>query len=1248
MKRIARPVSEAAAAYTVVVVGSGYGGGIAASRLARAGQHVCVLERGAERIPGEYPGAAGDLRGEVQIDTSHGHIGPVDAMFDVRVNDEVTAIVGCGLGGTSLINAGVTLEMRHELFETEGWPRAFSADPELLSPYEVRARRMLDASPYPADRPPLRKVEALEQAAQRVGGQFHRPPIAVNFVDQVNRTGVYQPACNGCGDCCSGCNRGSKNTTLMNYLPDAHAHGAAIFTHASVRWVERADAGWLVHLDDVAGGREHPRPQTIRADVVVLAAGTLGSTEILTRSRDRGLALSPKLGHGFSGNGDVLAFSYDSYWREEATGDGGHAWSPIHGVGVGDRPTPVDAMPGPCIAGLIDLRDDPDVRKQLVVEEGVIPSPLAGGLAPLLAAAEAISVNPFASGIGLARTRVESAIALARAMAGDPKHLAEQAYQGPVDRTQTYLVMSIDDADGRLELVDDRLRIRWPGVGREAAFGHDDAVLREVNAAVHGQLFSNPLWTDPLDRQVVTVHPVGGCRMADHFADGVVDDRCRVHAGPGALHPGLYVCDGSVIPAAVGINPLLTISAIAERAVELLARDRGWEIDQALADARPVRVPPAVPPGRRAPVTAVRPGIAADVGRLLAWPWREVHGRLAGVWARAEHAVVGWLKAVLKVRMEAHPERYAPAVSFRETMEGHVSTRLGPGPEERRERISDRFEVARARGEAAGTTIDFELTLSTDDLVRTAEAPDRPMRAEGTVTCPVLSDAPMTVAEGRFSLLPPDPDEVESWLMVYDLTLARRHAGALRFLGRKHLRQRPGSSAWTDLTTLFVTISDPAADETVAEGIMTLDLQDAIQQASTLRVTPKRGWFARWPRIARAVELWSFEKLALSVGEPVLHAYTGLLADLVNFPAREKSQLVRRRIRAPEPEPVTLTTRDDFTIKLTRYRGGEKGPVVLAPGFSVLSSSFAVDTVDENVVEHLCSRGYDVWLFAYRGSPDSGSSTRTFAISDIAKHDWPTAIDHIHRSTGKDVQVVAHCVSSMTLLMALLEGMPHVRSVISSQLTLHPVVNWLNYLKADLDVVPLLRRMQEPEYEIDLRQQIDMRSVPLSSTMTKAEIGQKIIDAAMWFVPVPEGERCKNPVCHRVFAIFGPSYAHAQLNHATHTVMDEMFGPIATGPFEDIVRIVEAGHPVDADGRAPDMDQVARLRLPIDFIAGNQNQEFLPETSARTLQWLVANNGPDHYTRKVFEGYAHMDFWIGKDAAVDVFPYVAARLDQFN
>jgi pimeloyl-ACP methyl ester carboxylesterase len=311
--------------------------------------------------------------------------------------------------------------------------------------------------------------------------------------------------------------------------------------------------------------------------------------------------------------------------------------------------------------------------------------------------------------------------------------------------------------------------------------------------------------------------------------------------------------------------------------------------------------------------------------------------------------------------------------------------------------------------------------------------------------------------------------------------------------------------------------------------------------------------------------------------------------------------------------------------------------LVLAPGFSVRASSFASPTVKTNLVEHLLAEGYDVWLFDYRASADSGNPTkrvRPFTIDDIARYDWPAAIAKIQQVTGKEsVQAMAHCVGSMSLLMGLARGMvTGVSSMIASQLTLHPVTDWMNYMKADLDMAHLMSSLGKAGEFFDF-----------SSGDSETD---HMIDAIAYNLPVPSGQACKNPTCRRVFGVYGPSYDHAQLSHETHVALAGMFSRISTAPFEQLQRIMQLGRAIGADGDNFYLtDEGAKnLQLPITFLAGLNNQIFFPESSQRTLAWLQMTNDADLYRLCQIPGYAHMDLFIGQNSAKEVFPVLVEEL----
>jgi cholesterol oxidase len=138
--------------------------------------------------------------------------------------------------------------------------------------------------------------------------------------------------------------------------------------------------------------------------------------------------------------------------------------------------------------------------------------------------------------------------------------------------------MAHDNAAGRLYLDDDRLRISWPDLSTQPIFPKIASELKEATKALGGIYVKNPVSNQFMGQDLITVHPLGGCVMADHAGAGVVNHMGQVFSGSSGaeVYENLYVNDGAVIPRSVGINPLLTISAIAERCCQLLADKRQW------------------------------------------------------------------------------------------------------------------------------------------------------------------------------------------------------------------------------------------------------------------------------------------------------------------------------------------------------------------------------------------------------------------------------------------------------------------------------------------------------------------------------------------------------------------------------------------------------------------------------------------------------------------------------------------------
>jgi cholesterol oxidase len=1248
-KRIAKSLDQAKSHYTVLVVGSGYGAGVAASRLARAGQDVCVLERGKEHLPGEYPNKISDAQDAVQFNVKGGRIGAPDALFEVHVNDDQYALVGCGLGGTSLINANVSLELDKRLLDQAHWPQAFRDDPHMVDSYYERAREMLSPKAYPDTHPTLGKLEALEHSANAMGERFYKTPINVNFEDKTNKFGVPQPACNNCGDCVSGCNVGAKNTTLMNYLPDAVNHGAQVFTQAKVSYVERVGDVWHVHVEH-NDGDEDRAPVVISADHVVLGAGALGSTEILLRSREKGLPLSDRLGTSFSGNGDALGFAYDSYFKSEKQGDEVHA-EPFYAIGVGVNDVAKEAYPGPCITGVIDMRDNEDVTKGLVIEEGVAPGILAAGLGPAFFFGEALADGFTRFGFDQVKPRLMDAKAMGEAVQTDPASIADLAYKGPMARTLTYLVMSVDDSGGQLKLEDDRLTIEWKSAGEQRTFRRDDDKMRLAAEAIQAQYFSDPLWSEPMGQKLITVHPIGGCAMGDEAETGVVDDTCRVFSGTSGtdVHEGIYVCDGSVLPGAVGVNPLLTITAVSERAVEKLAQRQGWNIDYSFQSEGPL--PEPVAEEEAAEETDEVPHKEHVKLGIAKWAAGHAIGPVAdSVVEAAEHFKSGSIeegKVAIRNLVKDHPEAMSPGMDFTETMAGYISaTGCHHRPWGHAERIRDDYENGAAWGQSEKSLCNFKLTVATDNLHAMIEDKNHRSRITGEVLVSAVAPEPMKVREGEFQLLVTNPDRAESWTMNYTMVLEGPD-GPIHFHGHKTLEQRGKSDPWTDLTTLFVTLrhGEDENGELIGRGVLKLGIDEFMRQLTTITVHDSDTLVGHVinliPKAKKAIETYFMAKYAGFFAMNVFRAYGGMLATLNDFPTKDAENLVLRELHLPKAESYVVPTADGVNVGLTRYRGGTRGPIMLAPGFSVKASSFATPTVEKNLTESLVDEGYDVWLFDYRASADSGNDREKppeFCIDDIARYDWPAAIAKVRSVSGADsVQALAHCVGSMSLLMGIGAGwVSDVRSLLSSQLTLHPVTDWLNYMKSDLGIAGALGEVSLLDGHMDF--------------VSQATDADNQIDAVMYQVPMPEGQECKSPTVRRVFGVFGPSWDIRQLGNDTYLALGSMFSRVSLSPFEQLQDIMRAGLAVNKDGDAvyTSEDAARRLALPITFLSGATNQIFYPESGQRTRVWLSQHNGEDLYKQRIVPGYGHMDLFIGRNASAEVTPLLLEELEQLD
>jgi cholesterol oxidase len=518
--------------YDVVIIGSGFGGAVTACRLAESGRSVAVLERGRRWHRSEFPRAIAEVAGRAFWEPGRSH-----GFIEYSSYRKVDVIQGAGVGGGSLHYFNVNLRAAPEIFADARWPRRITRD--LMDPYYERALEMLESAnlrpPPGRDALPARTV-AFTRAATRAGLDVEPVPIAVYTseprLDPL--TGEDRNPCNYSGDCLFGCDIGAKNTLDTNYLARAERlHGAEILPLHSVDFI-RPDGkgGYEIRYQQLGEDPKEPAiPGTVRAPQVVVAAGTVGSTRLLLRCRDRGGGLPnlpQALGNRLSLNGEMLlAFARDT---TEITNPGlgppitvrATARTPDHLITIEDLGVPDSLLW--YLEGGLDLR----LRR-------------ISGLGSFLLAYAGSLVGPRRPG-------------------GADVRLDRLVSESLTSRTIPYLGMANDSSDGRIRLSGDSIEIDW-NVRRNLKLYRDMyKVMARIAEAAGARLVPSVLYRWPL-RKILTAHPLGGCSMGDDPTSSVVDHRNQVWG-----HPGLYVVDGSVMPTALAVNPSLTIAAIAERA----------------------------------------------------------------------------------------------------------------------------------------------------------------------------------------------------------------------------------------------------------------------------------------------------------------------------------------------------------------------------------------------------------------------------------------------------------------------------------------------------------------------------------------------------------------------------------------------------------------------------------------------------------------------------------------------------------
>ncbi|GII53116.1 cholesterol oxidase [Planotetraspora thailandica] len=549
--------------YDVVVIGSGFGGSVTALRLTEKGYTVGVMEAGRRFEDGALPKTSWRVRDFLWAPALG--LKGIQRIHVLRGGSGVMVLAGAGVGGGSLVYANTLYEPLAPFFADPQWRHITDWKAE-LAPYYDQARRMLGVTVNPTTTP---ADEVMRKVAERmgVGGTFRLAPVGVFFgapgveVDDpyFGGAGPRRRGCVECGECMTGCRHGAKNTLVKNYLHLAERAGATVHAETTVTGVRPVGGGY-----EITVRRTGPlgRTRSYTAAQVVFAAGTYGTQQLLHRLRATTLpAISPRLGALTRTNSEALL----GFERVRAKGDklnrGVAITSSIH-PDAQTHIEPVRYGDGSNAMGML---------RTLLVD--------GGGRAPR-----------WLKFLGAALRR---------------PHLVPRIFNHRrwSERAIIALVMQAKDNSVTTSLRGSRLRAD-PGHGEPnptwIPAGHEAVRLaaEEIGGVPGGS------WLDLFDIPA-TAHFLGGCVIGDSPETGVIDAYHRVYG-----YEGLHIVDGSAVSANLGVNPSLTITAQAERAMAL------WP-NKGDADPRPVIGAPYV---RLTPVVPRRPVVPASAPGALRLP----------------------------------------------------------------------------------------------------------------------------------------------------------------------------------------------------------------------------------------------------------------------------------------------------------------------------------------------------------------------------------------------------------------------------------------------------------------------------------------------------------------------------------------------------------------------------------------------------------------------------------------------------
>ncbi|WP_136044010.1 MULTISPECIES: GMC oxidoreductase [unclassified Microbacterium] len=523
----------------VVIVGSGFGGSVAALRLAEKGYRVRVYEAGRRFEDDDFAKSNWNVRRYLWAPALGCH-----GVQRIHRLPHVMILAGAGVGGGSLNYANTLYQPGAAFFEDPQW-RGIAEWESELAPHYATAKRMLGVVEHYPHTGPVERIMAGAADDLGVGSTFRRAPVGVWFGRPGERTpdpffggeGPDRTGCTLCGNCMVGCRVGAKNTLMKNYLALAERRGVAIEPLRTVSEVrELAGGGFAVTTQRSGAWFRHAR-RTVTAEQVVLAAGTWGTQQLLHRMKESGALpqVSASVGRLTRTNSEALDGAVATSVPESLQLASGVAiTTSFH---IDDR------------AHVENVRYGPGSNLMGALATVLVPGdrPLGVRLRSLVAQVLRSPSRQFRLG-SLRRWSERGIIALVMQTADNSLTLS-------LSRRFGRLVMT--SAQGHGEPNPSYLPQAHTAAAAIAARVEAEGGVPAAARGSWPEVFGIPL----------TAHFLGGAVISASRADGVIDAYHRVWG-----HPGLHVVDGAAVPANPGVNPSLTITALAERALSYWPR----------------------------------------------------------------------------------------------------------------------------------------------------------------------------------------------------------------------------------------------------------------------------------------------------------------------------------------------------------------------------------------------------------------------------------------------------------------------------------------------------------------------------------------------------------------------------------------------------------------------------------------------------------------------------------------------------